>query len=118
MLVPVVFLGCTLPARAEPQRVSIRVTPAVSYAPANLVIRATVERDDANRAMVVEAESPSFYRSSEISLDGARAPRVTMLQFRGMPGGDYEVRAVIRGSMGEELAATETHVSIVGDTDR
>jgi hypothetical protein len=118
VLIPVVLLGLTGTLRAEPQRVSIRVTPAVSFAPANLVIRATVERADENRAIVVVLESPSFYRSSEVTLDGARAPRVTLLQFRGMPGGDYEVRAAIRGSSGDEIASTKAHVSIVGELDR
>jgi hypothetical protein len=115
-LIPVLLLGCTLPARAG-DRLTLRVTPALSVAPANLIIRTTVERDDANRAIEVIAESPSFFRSSEVTLDGRRAPRVTLLQFHGMPGGDYEVRAVLKGSAGQEIASSQAHISIVGDSD-
>lgn len=115
--IPALFLGCALPAGAG-DRLTLRVTPAVSFAPANLIIRTTVERDDANRAIEVVAESLRFYRSSEVTLDGRHSPRVTVLQFRGMPGGDYEVRAVLKGSSGQELASSQAHISIVGDNDR
>lgn len=113
-LLPALLIGATLPAGAS-ERVSIRVTPAVAFAPANLFVRATVEANANNRSIVVIAESPDFYRSSEITLDGERAPRVTVLQFRSLPGGSYDVRAVLLDTAGRELASTETTVNIVGE---
>src|SRR2546421_4785942 len=57
------------------ERLTLRVSPAVSFAPANLVVRATIEAHSANRAVEVVAESSEFYRSSGIELDGGNAPR-------------------------------------------
>jgi hypothetical protein len=94
-------------------RLSIRVSPAVAFAPANLVIRTTVEADSSNRAIEIVAESPDFYRSSEIRLDGERAPRTTMFEFRSLPSGAYSVRAVLKGQGGHKLATVERTVNIV-----
>jgi hypothetical protein len=117
VLVAALLAGATFPAQAG-ERVSIRVTPAVAFAPANLLVRATVESHADNRSIVLIAESPDFYRSSEIALNGEYAPRVTQLQFRSLPSGSYEVRAVLRGVAGQELASTETSVNIVGEGGR
>jgi hypothetical protein len=94
-------------------RLAMRVSPAVAFAPANLVVRTTVEADAANRAIEIVAESEEFYRSSEIQLDGEHAPRVTQFEFRSLPKGEYLVRAVLKGSRGDELAAVERHVNVV-----
>src|SRR5438270_3670351 len=97
-------LGLTMCAAAmpvgagQPERLTIRVSPAVSFAPANLVVRATITADANNRAVEIIAESADFYRSSAIELDGDRAPRTSMFEFRSLPTGSYEVKAVLRGS--------------------
>lgn len=114
ILLSLLLLGVTAPMRAG-ERVTLQVSPAVAFAPANLYVRATVDRNAENRLLEIIAESPAFYRSSEISLEGERAPRVTLLQFKSIPGGEYEVRAVLRGPSGRELASTETRVNIMGD---
>jgi hypothetical protein len=94
-------------------RLAMRVSPSVAYAPANLLVRASVEADAQNRALQIIAESPEFYRSSEIQLDGDRAPRTSMFEFRGLPGGMYRVRAVLKGAGGRALATTHAAVQIV-----
>jgi hypothetical protein len=94
-------------------RLAMRVSPAVAFAPANLVVRTTVEADAANRAIEIVAESEEFYRSSEIQLDGAHAPRVTQFEFRSLPKGDYVVRAVLKGQGGDELASVQRQVNVV-----
>ena len=95
-------------------RVALRVTPRVAFAPANLIVRATVAADEQNRAIEIIADSRDFYRSSEIQLDGERAPRLTQITFHDVPQGLYEIRAVLKGSTGHELAATHTQVDVVG----
>jgi hypothetical protein len=110
------LLACTLPAHAV-ERVAIRVSPAVAFAPANLFVRATVDANSENRSLEIVAESPDFYRSSEITLDGDRAPRVTLLQFKSVPGGTYQVHAVLRGASGHEIAKTTTEVNVVSDRE-
>ena len=94
-------------------RLSMRVSPAVAFAPANLNVRATIEADAGNRSIEIIAESPEFYRSSEIQLDGESAPRTTIFQFRSLPTGEYSVRGVLRGQGGHELATVERKVNIV-----
>ena len=116
VLLPALLLAFTLPAHTV-ERVAIRVSPAVAFAPANLFVRATVDVNADNRSLEIIAESPDFYRSSEISLDGDRAPRVTLLQFKSVPGGTYQVRAVLRGVSGQELAKTATEVNVVSDRE-
>jgi hypothetical protein len=115
-----VVLGMAMLAFAAPtravERLSMQVSPAVAFAPANLVVRATVQASDENRSIEIVAESDDFYRSSEIELDGERAPRTTLFEFRSLPTGSYQVRAILRGVSGKELASTKTQVNIVGSS--
>ena len=48
----------------------IQVSPTVSRAPAVLTVRAMVEPAADNRTLEVIAESSSFFRSSQIQLEG------------------------------------------------
>ncbi len=109
-------MALTIPASAG-DRVSIRVSPAVGFAPANVFVRATVDANAENRSLEIIAESLDYYRSSEVTLDGDRAPRVTLMQFKSVPGGRYRVSAVLRGVSGDEIASTSTSVNIVGDRE-
>ena len=92
----------------------IRLSPSVAFAPANLVVKAIVEANKDNRSIEIVAESEDFYRSSEVSLDGERAPRTNLVQFRSLPTGAYLVRAVLRGAGGREIAYSEMNMSVVG----
>ena len=74
--------GAALPVGAgETNPITMRVSPAIAFAPANLIVRATVQAHESNRAIEIVAESDSFYRSSEIQLEGDHAPgrRITNL---------------------------------------
>jgi hypothetical protein len=92
---------------------SMRVSPAISFAPANLVIRTSVEPDASNRAMEVIADSDGFYRSSAVQLDGDRAPKTTTFEFRSLPPGTYEVTAVVIGADGQRRALARAHVNVI-----
>jgi hypothetical protein len=94
-------------------RLNMRVTPTVAFAPADLTVRATVEASASNRAIEIIAESEDFYRSSEMPLDGDRAPRTTRFEFHGLPGGSYTVRAVLKGANDEELALAHQDINVV-----
>jgi len=99
-------------ARAE-ERLTLRVSPRVAFAPADLVVRATIAADKENRAIEIVADSGDFFRSSEIQLDGDQAPKTMYSEFRSVPSGIYVVRAVLKGSRGQELAAREVHFQVV-----
>jgi hypothetical protein len=94
------------------ERLSIKVSPAVSFAPATLVIKTTVEANANNRAIVVVADGPDFYRSSQIAVDGERGHRSESFEFRNVPGGWYEIRAALVGADGEELAVASELVDV------
>ena len=98
---------------AEPMIVTIY--PAVSMAPANVRVQARIEANAANRAIEITADSQNFYRSSIIPLDGASAPRVNVFEFRGLPGGKYEVTAVLIGDNGRRRAYQRQTLNIVGE---
>jgi hypothetical protein len=94
-------------------KLSLQVSPAVAFAPANLTIRTMIEADAENRVVTVDLESSEFYRSSEIELDGERAPRTTTLMFRGLPTGVYEVKATLLGPGGQHRAVARQQVDII-----
>src|SRR5262245_56089411 len=95
------------------ERLIMKVSPAVCFAPANLIVRAFIEADPANRAVEIVAESPEFYRSSEIQLDGEHAPRTNTFEFRSLPPGTYEVKAVLVGADGAPRATSRQQVNVI-----
>src|SRR5262245_56837688 len=99
----------------QADRLTLRVSPAVAFAPANLVVRASIAADADNRTIEIVAESDTFYRSSEIQLDGDRAPRMSLFEFRSLPPGAYEVNAVLRGSAGRERATVRQSVNVISN---
>jgi hypothetical protein len=111
-LLGVLLMTATLPAGAG-EKLTLKVSPAVAFAPANLVVRAMVEASAHNRAIAIVAESDDFYRSSEIQLDGDRAPRTSTFEFRSLPPGTYQVRATLIGAGGESLAAMRQQINVI-----
>ena len=100
---------------AAVERLKLTVSPSVAFAPANLVVRTSIEPDAQNRAVEVEAESSAFYRSSEIDLDGDRASRTNTFELRNLPPGVYEVRATLMGTGDAIRATAHQEVDVTGD---
>jgi hypothetical protein len=96
------------------ERIDVRVTPTVAFAPADLQVRASVPAEEGNRALEIIAESHSFYSSSVIQLDGDKAPTTTTVEFRSVPVGLYSVRVVVKGAGGKEVGSARAEVNIVG----
>src|SRR5438034_11426983 len=114
ILFGVLLLTCTLPLGAG-ERMTLRVSPSVSFAPANLIVRTQIEADAQNRGVEIVAESPDFYRSSEIQLDGERARRTTRFEFRSFRPGPYEGRAPRLGPGGWPRAPLRRQVTGMPD---
>src|SRR5437879_4760724 len=89
------------------ERLTMKVSPAITVAPAIVRVEAIVERDDSNRALRITAESDTFYRSSEITLDGAHGPVVSVVDFSSLPTGTYEVTGILTGTSGRRAASTK-----------
>ena len=111
-LLGMLMVAATLPLGAG-ERITMKVSPAVAFAPANLVVRATIVADADNRAVEVIAESDDFYRSSTIQLEGDRAARTNVFEFRSLPPGTYEVRANLLGSNGEQRATIRQQINVI-----
>ena len=111
-LLGILMLTTTLPLGAG-ERITMKVSPAVAFAPANLIVRATVIADADNRAVQIIAESEDFYRSSEIQLEGDRAARISTFEFRSLPPGTYEVRANLIGADGQTRAMIRQQINVI-----
>jgi hypothetical protein len=83
------------------------VSPTATLAPGFVTVRASVEADAENRLLEVVAVSRDFYRSSQIEMDGAQAPRLSVFEFRDLPSGDYEFSARLIGAHGQRATASQ-----------
>ena len=83
----------------------LRVTPAVGSAPGFLTVRVNVDAVADDRFLEVVAESTDFYRSSQISIDGRNASRLSVFEFRNLPTGLYHVTGVLVGVHGPRATA-------------
>jgi hypothetical protein len=88
---------------SEPLR--MRVTPALGTAPGFLTVRVSVETVPDDRFLEVVAESADFYRSSQITIDGRNASRLSIFEFRNLPTGRYQVTGVLVGTHGPRATA-------------
>lgn len=105
------LIGPSVGARSP---LDLHVSPTVSAAPATLRIRATVAPDGDNRLVAIIADSESFFRSSEVPLEGDKAPRNIFVEYPGLPPGAYEIRGVLVGSDGKQRAVAYSTVTVTG----
>jgi hypothetical protein len=112
-ILAVVLLALSIVSADASQPLSMAVSPTRSFAPANLTIRIHVEPDGIDRTIEVVAESGEYYRSSSIQLDGSEAPRTIWVEFRDVPGGNYDVHGTLISSAGKARAAVHQHVVVL-----
>ena len=77
----------------------------MAAAPAFIRVSAIVEANDENRSLEIVAQSPQFFRSSTIDLDGRNSPPLTVVEYPNLPPGLYEVTAVLVGTTGKRVTA-------------
>jgi hypothetical protein len=92
------------------EKLALRVTPNVSNAPSTVIVKAIVAKNAGNRWLHIEADSGGFFRSSEIQLEGDKAPLVTEIRLNSLPGGEYTVMAVLRDNIGTETVVRRTAI--------
>jgi hypothetical protein len=84
-------------------------------APASVSVRAVVEANDENRSLEIVADSPEYFRSSRVDLDGRNAPRLAVFEFRSLPQGVYEVSGLLVGTGGKRARVSRS-IRLVGMT--
>ena len=95
------------------ESLQIKVSPMQSFAPANLYVRLSIEPNANNRVVSIVAESEEYFRSSEVALEGDQGPRTVIVQFRSVPGGQYEVRGTVGDAMGNQVANARQSVFVL-----
>ena len=117
-----IVCGCLLAAStwsvAAGEKITMKASPEVSFAPAHLTVRTVIEPDPANRAIEIIIDSQDFYRSSLIQLAGDQAPRASVVEFRGVPGGTYEISAKLLDEGGNPRALSRRVIDVIAATDR
>lgn len=102
-----------VPRAPAKQIVEIRVRGHFFAAPAYVPMTIAVEPGASNRALVVEADSDDYYRSSTIELDGENEKRLHTVELKSLPAGDYVVRAQVR-SKSEVLGTAVSELVVTG----
>ena len=97
------LLTVAFPADAG-EWITMAVSPRQSIGPTNLTVRVRLQPSAENRALEIVADSGGFYRSSQIQLAGERAERMVVVEFRGVPSGDYQISGVLLNSLGRTRA--------------
>jgi hypothetical protein len=90
----------------------VRVSPTLAHAPADLFIYVSVARRPENRLLRVTAESEDFFGSSDTQLDGEYSPRVTVVKFRELPPGGYQIKAELIVSSGRTTDVAKRVVEV------
>jgi hypothetical protein len=97
-------------------RLSLRVSPLVSFDPGFVEIDIRYNPDKRDRALIIEIDAEQLFRSSTIALGGADPPGSRWLRFEGLPAGNYSVHVLLdRG--GHVVTAGESWFRVVGTLD-
>jgi hypothetical protein len=94
--------------------VGIRVNGHYFSEPATVQLLVSVEPDQANRTLRIQADGDRLFRSTEVNLEGVSEKRLHTVEFKNLPAGTYEVRAevlsahAVRGMASEELMVLGT----------
>src|ERR1700674_3055954 len=86
------FLLATAFTVSAGERLTMAVSTSQGFAPATATVRVHVTPDANNRALEVSVDSPEYYRSSWIQLDGTEAPQTIAVEVLCHPGGNYHIR--------------------------
>jgi len=90
------------------EELNLKVSPRVSYAPSLMRVDVAIAPNQDNRRLFVEAESDSYYRSSEFTLDGEEESRIHSIEWRQLPAGSYRVMARLLGTQGTRAEVEQT----------
>jgi hypothetical protein len=91
----------------------MRVSPTVSVAPTDVFIYVFVERRPDNRLLRVLMDSDEFSRSSDVQLEGEKSSRLTIVRYRQLPAGSYDVEVALIGSNGRTVEVARTSINVI-----
>ena len=104
------------PSSPAKELVEIKVRGYYFAAPATVPVTIAVEPGARNRALVVEADSDDYYRSSLVELDGDKEKRLHLVEFKSLPAGEYTLRARVMASKTEVIGSAVEGLVVTGIT--
>jgi hypothetical protein len=100
-----------LPAAGMEKTPWVLAMPRVSAAPGWVELKIRIAPDGGYRRLTVEIDSPAFFRSSLIPLNGAESASTYWFRFDRLPAGDYAARVLVeRSDRDPARAETTFHV--------
>ena len=93
---------------------TLRLTPRFVSAPGYLRSLIRVAPHDANRVLRVEIDSESYYRSSDIQLEGASAPMSHFVDWKEVPAGKYSLIVSVIGPSGDPRLVRRQDFQVLG----
>jgi hypothetical protein len=102
------------PADKSADELTLRLTPRFVSAPGYLRSLIRVAPNGANRVLRVEIDSAGYYRSSDITLDGASAPMSHFVDWKEVPAGKYDLIVSVLGSSGDARAVRHLNFQVLG----
>ena len=115
-VVAAVTLAAAISASAR-EVVEIRLRGHYFAEPATVRITVAVEPAANHRALVIEADSEHYYRSSALTLSGEMDKRLHSVEFKNLPAGNYILRAQVR-SREAVLGAATQELTVTGVGER
>ena len=115
-VVAAVTLAAAISASAR-EVVEIRLRGHYFAEPAAVRITVAVEPAANHRALVIEADSEHYYRSSALALSGEMDKRLHSVEFKNLPAGNYILRAQVR-SREAVLGAATQELTVTGVGER
>ena len=100
-------------ANADDQPLVAVISPRVGWAPAVVRINAIIRPADENRGLVFVLDAESYYRSSEVPIDGEADARVHRVEFRGVPAGVHRVTVALLDRRGGARATVHDVIQIM-----
>jgi flagellar hook assembly protein FlgD len=98
---------------AEEKEVSVGM-PSFAQAPATVQLNVRVAPRKENRLLRVTLDSGTYYRSSDLPLEGAEAATMHSVRWPGVPSGEYVVIVELFRSNGKRHVAHAGRLEVVG----
>lgn len=84
--------------RAAQDELTVRLPSFVTDSASLVRAEVRIPRDGDNRLLRITMDSGSFYRSSDVPLDGERAPQTHTIVWHALPPGAYDVTIELVGA--------------------
>jgi hypothetical protein len=96
---------------------TLSVTPRLAWIGSAVKALVRVSPDDRNRLLRITVDSSDYYRSSDVTLDGAEARRTHLVLLTSLPAGSYAVQAIVYGASGERSRIEQKFDVLSGHDD-